>query len=139
MVVRPRAGEKRHAARVVMTVFAVARMQSEFDLERGLSRARPTPDRAQGLTVVRMDSRYPASAGQLHRGNAGDIGPPRPAPVADPLRVRRPDQLRRGLDQRAVARFALAERLLGLVPVVNVDADADPLADCAALVAQRDR
>src|SRR5262245_28958812 len=139
MAVRLRAGEERHAARAVMAVFAVARAQSEFDLERRPSHARPPPDRAQGLTIVRMDGRYPASAGQSHRGNAGDLRPPCPAPVADPLRVRCPDQLRRGLDQRAVARLALAERLLGLVPDVNVNAEADPLLDAAALVAHRNR
>src|SRR5262245_29488197 len=115
MAVRLRAGEERHSARAVMAVGAVARAQSEFDLEGGLSLARPPPDRAHNMAVVRVDGGYPAPAGQLCGGNAGDLRPPFPAPVADPVRVRRPDQLRRSLDQRAVARLALAERLLGLV------------------------
>src|SRR6266511_687994 len=139
MAVRLRAGEERHAARAVMAVGAVARAQSEFDLEEGLSLARPPPDLSHNLAVVGVYSRYPAAAGQLRGGNAGDLRPPCPAPVADPVRVRRPDQLRRGLDQRAVTRLAIAERLLGLVPDVNVNAEADPLLDAAVLVAQRNR
>src|SRR5215475_3053028 len=139
MAVRLRAGEERHAARAVMAVSAVARAQSEFDFEGRLSLARPPPDRAHNLAVVRVDGGYPAPAGQRCGGNACNLRPPFPAPVADPVRVRRPDQLRRGLDQRAVARLALAERLLGLVPDVNVNAETDPLLDAAALVAQRNR
>src|SRR4029450_8907658 len=139
MAVRLRAGVERHAARAVMAVGAVARAQSEFDLEEGLSLARPPPDLSHNLAVVGVDGRYPAAAGQRHGGNAGDLRPPCPAPVADPVGVRRPDQLRRGLDQRAVTRLAIAERLLGLVPDVNVNAEADPLLDAAVLVAQRNR
>src|SRR5215813_12294094 len=37
MATRLRAGKERNAARAVMAVFAVARAQSEFDLEWGLS------------------------------------------------------------------------------------------------------
>src|SRR6266511_4986270 len=89
MAVRLRAGEERHAARAVMAVGAVARAQSEFDLEEGLSLARPPPGLSHNLAVVGVYSRYPAAAGQLRGGNAGDLRPPCPAPVADPVRVRR--------------------------------------------------
>src|SRR5215475_4724650 len=139
MAARLRARAERHSARAVMAIFAIAGAQSEFDLEGKLCLARSSPDRAQSPAVPPVNSRHPASAGQLLTGNAGDLRPPLPAPIADPVRARRPDQLRRGLDQSAVTRFALAERLLGLVPVVNVNADADPFTDGAALVAQRNR
>src|SRR5262245_22282885 len=122
-----------------MAVSAAAGAQSEFDLEGDPLLQRSPPDLAHSLAVVRMNGPYPAATGQRRSGNAGDLRPPFPAPVADPVRVRRPDQLRRSLDQRAVARFALAERLLGLVPDVNVNAEADPLMNDAAFVAQRDR
>src|SRR5262249_15281087 len=116
-----------------------ARAQSEFDFEWVPDLARPFPGRAQGLAISRMDGRQPAPGGQFRRGNAGDLRPPFPASIADPVRARRPDQLRRGLDQRAVAHFAIAERLLGLVPVMDINADADPFTYDPALVAQRDR
>src|SRR5262249_59322985 len=40
--------------------------------------------------------------------------------------------------QRAVARFALAERFLGFISVMDVNADADPFMYGVALGAQRD-
>src|SRR5262245_39600694 len=139
MAVRLRAGEERHAARAVMAVFAAAGEQSEFDCEWDSRLARPPPDGAQSPAVVRVNSPYPTAAGQRRRGNASDLRPPFPTLVADPVRGRRPNQLRRGLDQRAVPRFAFPERLLGLGPDVNVNAEADPLLDAAVLVAQRNR
>src|SRR5262245_46189769 len=139
MAVRLGAGEERHGARAVMAIFAVARAQSEFDFQWVPGLARQFPGRDQGLAISWMNGRQPAPGGQLRRGNAGDLGPPFPTSIVDPVRARRPYQLRRGLDQRAVARFAIAERLLGFVPVMDVNADADPFKYGAALVTQRDR
>src|SRR5204862_4565840 len=111
---------QRHAPRLEPAMRAIGAAQTIFEVERRLRLDCALPRGRRPLAISRIDLFEPAEAELPLLGNAGIAHPLRAHVIAAPVGQAGPYQLRQAFRQRAEARLALAQRLVGPLAVGDV-------------------